>query len=88
MDSLQQHHAHEQIVERALRSMSTGPWTTADLDEVQKAMDDDWCNAHAPDCTSSDILRWLESLNEDQREELLFQMNTTWNAGKDPWALG
>ncbi len=51
-------------------------------------MDDDWCSSHAPDCESSEIVDWLDSLDEDQREELLFQVNTDWNADQDPWALG
>jgi hypothetical protein len=80
-------HEYEKIVERGLQSISSGPWTTADLETVRQVMDEDWCEVHAPDCTSSDLLRWLDSLDEDQTEELLFHANTDWNAGQDPWAL-
>ncbi len=83
-----QQHEYERIVERALRSVSSGPWTAPDLERVREVMGDDWCTSHAPDCRSSDILDWLDSLGEDQREELLFMVNTDWSAGQDPWALG
>jgi hypothetical protein len=81
------HHEYRKIVVRALRSMSSGPWTVGDLETVREAMDDDWCNAQARDCTSSEILEWLDSLDEDQKEELLFQADTDWNADQDRWAL-
>jgi hypothetical protein len=81
-------HEYEKVVVRALRSVSDGPWTAADLESLRAVMIDDWCSAHAPDCKSSDVLEWLESLDEDQREELLFRANTYWNADRDRWALG
>jgi len=81
-------HEHEKVIVRALGSISGGPWTTADLETLRKAMIDDWCSTHAPDCKSSDVLEWLESLDEDQREELLFRANTHWNTDRDRWALG
>lgn len=86
MDSFKQHE-YDKIVVRALRSVSSGPWTAGDLERVQRAMDDDWCSAHAPECTSSEILQWLDSLNEDQKEELLFRAGTDWSADQDHWAL-
>jgi len=76
------------IVERVLRSMSSGPWTASDLERVREVVDDDWCSSHAPNCESSQIVDWLDSLDEDQREDLLFALNSDRDAKQDRWALG
>ena len=79
---------YEKIVERALKSISSGPWTSDDLTRVLEVIDDDFCDRYAGDCKSSAVLEWLRSLDDSQQEELLFQANTDWGASQDPWALG
>ena len=81
-------HANEKVVEEALMSISSGPWTAADLEKIPEIIDDDWCGRHGPECTLSGVLGWLGSLNDDAREELLFKANTEWNTRQDPWSLG
>jgi hypothetical protein len=81
-------HEYEEVVVRALRSVAEGPWTAPDLQAVREAMAGDWCSSHAPECQSADVLMWLDSLSDDEKEELLFHANTFWNEARDPWALG
>ncbi len=80
--------SYEKIIERALKSISSGPWTATDLARARDVIDDDFCGRYGPDCTSSGVLDWLDSLDAGQQEELLFQANTDWSASQDPWALG
>jgi hypothetical protein len=79
---------YEKIIERALRSISSGPWTATDLAKAREIMDDHFCGLYEPNCTSSAVMAWLDSLDADQQEELLFEANTDWSASQDPWALG
>ena len=81
-------HGFEKIIEQALRSRSDGPWTADDLRRVGEIIDDHFCDRHQPDCKSSAVLEWLDSLDEIQQEELLFEVNTEWSASQDRWALG
>jgi len=79
---------YETIVEQVLKTVSDGPWAITDLEEARKIIDDDWCATHAPDCRSGEISEWLDSLDEDQQEELLFRLGTELGQEQDRWALG
>ncbi len=79
---------YEKIVEEALRSLSSGPWTATDLVRVPEAINDDLCSRYGPDCESSAVLDWLASLDAGEQEDLLFRANADWSAKQDPWALG
>jgi hypothetical protein len=79
---------YEKIAEEALRSLSSGPWTVTDLVRVREVINDDLCGRYGPDCKSSAVLDWLDSLDASQQEEFLFQANADWSASQDPWALG
>ncbi|HLA81484.1 MAG TPA: hypothetical protein VJP78_07705 [Thermoleophilia bacterium] len=79
---------YEKIIEEALMSLSGGPWTAEDLTRAREVISDDLCARFRRDCTSTDVVEWIDSLDAEQLDDLLFQVNADWNAGRDPWALG
>ncbi|OFW57704.1 MAG: hypothetical protein A2133_08695 [Actinobacteria bacterium RBG_16_64_13] len=81
-------HQYEKVIEEALKYLPGGPWKDTDLVRVREVITDDMCGHYGPDCKSSEVLEWLDSLDADQREELLFEANADLSASQDPWALG
>lgn len=79
---------YEKIIQQALTSVSGGPWTAEDLAKARDVMDEDLCRLHGPDCTLSEVTGWLDSLTDEQREDLLFAVNANWSDSREPWALG
>lgn len=79
---------YEKIIEETLRSVSKGPWTDEDLTRAREAITDDICRIHGPECTGAAVTDWFDSLDDAQREDLLFRVNADWNEGLEPWALG
>jgi hypothetical protein len=78
---------YDKIIQQALVSVSSGPWAAEDLERAREVMDEDLCRLHGPDCTLSEVTGWLDSLTEEQREEVLFEVNANWSDGQEPWAL-
>jgi hypothetical protein len=81
-------HGYEKIAQEALKLVSDGPWEAGDLVRARDIIDSDFCRRHEPDCDGLAVIGWLDSLDEARQEELLFELNSDWSAGQDPWALG
>lgn len=79
---------YERIIESALRSISRGPWSDEDLTLARGAITDDLCRTQGPGCTGAVVTAWFDSLGAEQKEDLLFQVNSRWNDDLGPWALG
>ena len=70
---------YEQVVVEALERLSDGPWTITDLERAEGVITDELCGGYGPECKSSAVIGWLHSLDEKDREELLFQANAVWS---------
>jgi hypothetical protein len=81
-------HGYEKIAQEALKLVSGGPWTAGDLVRARDIIDSEFCQQHQSDCDGLAVIGWLDSLDDAQQEELLFEVNSDWSAGQDPWALG
>ena len=73
---------YEQVVEKALESLSSGPWTVSDLERAQESITDEFCGVYGPECGSSAVLDWLRSLDQREQEELLFRISAHWSEGQ------
>ena len=69
----------EQVVVEALERLSNGPWTVTDLVRAEGIINDELCGGYGPDCKSSAVLEWLHSLDEKERDELVFRANADWS---------
>ena len=70
---------YEQIVEEALETLSDGPWTVPDLGRARDVINDEFCGGYGPDCTSSVVMDWLDTLSQRQQSDLVFRLNADWS---------
>ena len=70
---------YEQVVEKALESLSSGPWTATDLVRARESINDEFCSMYDAECRSSAVLDWLRSLDQREQEELLVWINAHWS---------
>jgi hypothetical protein len=77
----------KKIIEEALKFVSEGPYTAEDLVKARAVITDEFCARHGQ-CESPAVLDWLDSLDTDQLEDVLFEVNADWSAGQERWALG
>jgi hypothetical protein len=78
---------YRKTIEEALKFVSAGPFSLDDLAKAREVMTDEFCQRQGR-CERTAVLGWLDSLDDDEREDLLFEVNADWSAGQDPWALG
>jgi len=69
---------YEQLLQEALETLSDGPWTVTDLGRARSVINDEFCGGYGPDCTSSVVMEWLESLSQQQQADLIFRLNADW----------
>lgn len=70
---------YEQLMEEALETLSDGPWTVTDLGRARSVLNDEFCGGYGPDCTSSAVMDWLDSLSQQQQADLVFRLNADRN---------
>ncbi|MCL5735135.1 MAG: hypothetical protein M1274_06010 [Actinobacteria bacterium] len=66
---------YEQIVKEALEMMSNGPWNATHLMRVKDVINDEMCGGYGAECRSSEVIDWLNALDPQEQEDLLFRLN-------------
>ncbi len=67
---------YEMIVKEALEMISNGPWSATQLLRVPEVINDEMCGGYGPECKSSEVVDWLNALDQTEREDLLDRLNT------------
>lgn len=66
---------YELIVKEALEMLSNGPWGGSHLMRVREVVNDEMCGGSGSECKSSEVIDWLNALDETEQEDLLVRLN-------------
>lgn len=70
---------YESVTREALEMLSSGPWRATDLSRIQEVINEDFCAQYGPECRSTEVVDWLNSLGPEEQDELLSRFNSELN---------